>query len=697
LERLALVYVRQSTPQQVLEHRESTELQYKLRHRAEQLGWPAERVQVIDEDLGQSGSAAENRLGFQRLMTEISLSHVGIILGTEMSRLARSNKDWHQLLDLCAIFDTLLADQGGVYDPSDYNDRLLLGLTGIMSEAELHIIRKRMMQGKRNKAERGELFSHLPRGFVRMTSGEVIIDPDAQVQAAMRLVFERFEVLGSGRRLLGWLLENSIRLPVRPINGPNRGQLEWRPATLAALYRILHHPIYAGAYSYGRHPVDPRRQVPGRSRPATRTASMDQWQVLKRDHLPAYISWEQYLANLRRLAENASRFSNLGAVRQGEALLGGLVTCERCGRRMFVVYNRECNQGRYVCRTREGITGLACQSVQADVLDRLLANQVLHALKPASLELSLAAAEELDREHHRLDEHWQMRLERAAYDTDRAWRQYNTVEPENRLVARELEKRWEEALGAQRNLEEDYHRFQRNQATSLESEQRQHILSLASDIPALWQDSSVTPADRKTIIRCLVESVVVRVPEQQDVVALTIRWAGGFESRHQTNRPVAGYQQLHAYDCLRSRIVDLRKVGESANRIADRLNAEGFHTPRRKRFQADTVRTLLSRWRMSSPRKHGNVGHARPAGVRRWSVPELVEELSIPVTTICRWCRRGWVDAVQEQAMRWTVWTDAHELARLRQLHAYQRAGLHRPYPAKLTTPQFGGHIPVET
>jgi hypothetical protein len=377
-----------------------------------------------------------------------------------------------------------------------------------------------MMQGKRNKAERGELFAHLPRGFVRTASGGVAVDPDEQVQAVMRLFFEKFEALGSGRKLLRWFLDNEVRLPVRPSHGPDRGELQWRRATPGATYRILHHPMYAGAYSYGRHPTDPRRKIPGRPGSGKRTAPMEEWQVLKQDHLPAYISWEQYSSNLRRLAENASRFTTKGAVREGEALWGGLVACGRCGYRMMVVYNEKVHQGRYVCRASEPMPGLACQSVQSKVVDQLVGGQVLRALEPAALELSLKAAEELDREYQRLDEHWQKRLERAAYEAERARRQYHAVEPENRLVARELEKRWEETLCEQRKVEEAYARFQRGQTRTLAAEERERILSLSSDIAAPWEAPSTTPADRKTILRCLVECVQIHVPERGDTEEL---------------------------------------------------------------------------------------------------------------------------------------------------------------------------------
>lgn len=691
IDRLAVVYVRQSTPQQVLENRESRELQYKLSRRAEQLGWPADRVVTIDDDLGQSGTTAENRLGFQRLMTEVSLSHVGIVLGTELNRLARSNKDWHQLLELCAVFGTLLADQDGLYDPVEYNDRLLLGLSGIMSEAELHILRNRMMQGKRNKAERGELFSFVPRGYVRTASGDVAMDPDEQVQMVMRLFFEKFDALASGRELLRWMLENDVHLPVRPNGGSDRGELQWRRATPGAVYRILHHPMYAGAYSYGRHPTDPRRKIPGRPGTGKTTAPMDQWQVLEKDRSPAYISWEQYLSNIRRLAENASRFAAKGAVREGEALLAGLVTCGHCDYRMIVVYNEKVHQGRYVCRTKEPVPGFTCQSVQAKVVDDLVAKQVLQAIQPAALELSLAAAEELDRERERVDKHWQKRLERAAYQAKRAWRQYDAIEPENRLVGRELEKQWEEALRSQRDMEEAYTRFRSEQMRTLAPEDRDRILSLAADIPSLWEASSTTPIDRKAIIRCLVEQVVIHVAERTEAVGVTIRWAGGFESHHETQRSVARYEQLRDFDRLCERILELREARKPASQIAANLNQDGFRTPRGKLFQAETVRTLLSRRRLSRSDKHEEPNDSTSLGAEQWPMSRLVKELEIPLSTLCRWCRCGWVQAVKTPAGRWRIWTNSEEFVRFRRLRDYQRGDLSQTYPRELTTPSLRG------
>jgi len=375
-DRLAVVYVRQSSPQQVLEHRESTALQYNLRCRANEWGWPSERVLVIDEDQGHSGSTAAGRIGFQRLLAEVSLDHVGLILGIEMSRLARSNKDWHQLLELCAVFSTLLADQDGLYDPREYNDRLLLGLKGTLSEAELHIIQQRMSQGRLNKAKRGELFNHAPIGYVRLLTDELAMDPDEQVQAIVHLIFDRFEEFGSINAVLRYLVQHEIKMPIRPHYGVHRGQLQWRRPNRQTLRNLLHHPIYAGTYTWGRRPIDPRRKIPGRPGTGRTVASLDQCLVLLKDRCPAYITWQQYQANQRQMMDNQSRGQTRGPVREGSALLGGLLVCGRCGCRMMVQYDRSqsgrtanLNRPRYVCSRHAIEYGSAlCQSLAGSIV-----------------------------------------------------------------------------------------------------------------------------------------------------------------------------------------------------------------------------------------------------------------------------------------------------------------------------------------
>lgn len=325
LRRLAIVYVRQSHPQQVLHHRESTALQYDLRRLAVELGWPAERVLVIDEDQATTGRTAEHRTGFHRILLEVDLDHAGIIIGIEMSRLARCCRDWYHLMEKCALFDTMLADPDGIYDPSNYNDRLLLGLKATMSEAELHIMRSRLLQGRLNKARRGEVFYHPPIGYVRRPSGEFDIDPDQQVQEIVRLLFDKLDELGTVTAVLRYLVRNQIRLPVRPHSGPNRAQLEWHRPCRPTLSNLYHNPTYAGAYAHGRRPIDRRRQVAGRPGTGRTVAKPDQWEILIKDRLPAYITWDRYLANAKRLEANRARAFAMGAPREGPSLLGGLL------------------------------------------------------------------------------------------------------------------------------------------------------------------------------------------------------------------------------------------------------------------------------------------------------------------------------------------------------------------------------------
>ena len=526
-ERLAIVYVRQSSPQQVLEHRESAELQYDLARQAVALGWPPERVLVIDEDQGQSAKSAEARQGFQQLLAEVSLDHVGLVLGIEMSRLARSCKDWYQLLEVCALFRTLLFDQDGLYDPTNYNDRLLLGLKGTMSEAELHILQGRLNQGRLNKARRGALLNHPVTGYIRVPGDRLALDPDEQVQTVVRLLFEKFAELGTVNRLLQYLVRHGIRLGIRPHCGANRGNVEWRRPCRETLLNILHHPCYAGAYSHGRRPVDPRRKIPGRPGTGRRVVSWEECEVLIRDHYPAYISWEQFLANQQRLAENRARTESRGAPREGPALLAGLLVCGRCNHRMAVQYTGSPPRLGYACNRLQVDYGEPfCQSLAGKGLDELIAHQLLRVLEPATLELSLRAAEESQQERDRLHQHWQQRLERAGYESDRAARQYHAVEPENRLVARQLEQRWEESLREQRELQEAYDRFVREQPRQLTTAEREAVRALATDIPALWKATSTTAADRKAVVRHLVERVVVTVQGESELVDVSVEWVG---------------------------------------------------------------------------------------------------------------------------------------------------------------------------
>jgi DNA invertase Pin-like site-specific DNA recombinase len=435
--------------------------------RAQAYGWASDRIVVIDDDLGKSGTTTVGRAGFERLVPEVSLGHVGLILGLEMSRLARSNVDWHRLLEVCALFGTLIADLDGLYDPALYNDRLLLGLKGTMSEAELHLLKQRLYQGCWSKARRGALTFALPIGYVWDAEGAIQFDRDEQVQAVVRLIFAQFEELGTRGGLLRYLARHDIRLGVRVREGPGKGQLVWRRPNRATLQNLLKHPLYAGAYVYGRRQVNRRRSQPERPQSGRVVMARSDWHALLPDRCPAYLTayltWEQYERNLARLAANQARASTQGAVRNGAALngaalLAGLVVCARCGVRLGVHYQQ--SHGRpipftYDCAHRRNHYGEAlCQHVAGPSLDAFVTRHVLAALEPAAREFSLTAAAQVEHDRAAVAQLWEQRRERAAYETDRAARQYHAVEPENRLVARTLERAWEEKRQAQQGLEE---------------------------------------------------------------------------------------------------------------------------------------------------------------------------------------------------------------------------------------------------
>ena len=696
LDRLAVVYVRQSTPQQVAENRESTDRQYALAQRAVDLGWPPDRILVIDDDQGKSGTTAEGRLGFQRLLAEVGLDHVGLILGIEMSRLARSCKDWHQLIELCAIFRTLLTDPDGLYDPTDHNDRLLLGLTGIMSEAELHVLRGRMRQGLLNKVRRGEVFLWPPVGYVRAPDGGFDFDPDEQARAVVHIVFDQFERLGTIRKVLRHLRAHDIRLGIRPHVGPNRGQLEWRTATRDTVTDILRRPVYAGYYCYGRKQTDARRKKPGRRWSGRVAVPPEEYLALIPDKVPAYITPDRYEANQRRLAENRARTESKGAPREGPSLLAGLVVCGRCGKRMGVHYSGRARVLRYTCVTGVADARGRCRHALAGrVLDRLVADQVLAALRPGALDLSLAAAEDVIRERTARDENWRQRLERARTQAARVERQYQAAEPENRLVARTLERRWDEALQEVRRLEEEYARFRQAQPTTLSRTEVDQIRALARDLPALWHAPTTTPADRQRIIRFLVERVEVAVEGVSDRVRVTIAWAGGQQTRHETTRPVGRYEQTADFDRLMARVRELRATGLSFAAIAERLNAEGYHPPKcAERFHKDIVNRLLGRRAPGGlPR---NVDRSA-LGRDEWFVIDLAKRLGIGKNTLHAWLQRGWVRhrRLPGYRGRCICWADAGELKRLGRLVQAPRGWWAPAPPPELTTPKFPPDVPT--
>jgi DNA invertase Pin-like site-specific DNA recombinase len=678
LQRRAVVYVRQSSQHQVQEHRESLARQYALRQRAEQLGWQAELVVIVDDDLGLSARSTEKREGFQRLLTDVAQDRVGLVLALETSRLARSSKDWHDLFELCAVRDVLLADEDGTYNALDPNDRLVLGMKGILSEMELHIMKGRLERGRFNKAKRGELFHGIPRGYVRLPGNRVEMDADEQVRSTLRLVFEKFDELGTVYALVRYLRKHGLKLPRR-----RGGGLLWQDATERVLTTILHHPMYAGAYSYGRRETVRRADASGQLSTGRRHLPMEEWKVLLWDRLPAYITRDQFMANRQRLSQNCARSNTTGVPRQGSALAGGLVFCGLCGRKMYVHYTGKTS--RYQC-TRIGYVDShpMCIGVRASFVDELLAQQVLKALEPASLELSLQTVEQARTERRRLDEQFRQRVHRAAYEADRAERQFQAVEPENRLVGRTLEQRWEATLRQQREVEEQYERFRSESPSDVSVEERARLEEVARDLPALWRAEGTTWVDRKQIVRCLVDRVNMTLTEGEPRVDVTIQWKGGSLTEYRLTRPTATYAGMPNVDRLVARAVELRRAGWLAPQIAEQLNAEGFLPPRQSQpFNGDLVRNLFSK---AGP-AHGLVDK-RELTSNEWIVTDLAKQLGLTQKKLKAWVTRGWARAVQRpKGGLWILWADDDEFSRLKRLAQVMRRGVTK-YPAELVTPK---------
>ena len=560
-----------------------------------------------------------------------------------------------------------------------------------MSEAELHILKSRMLEGKRNKARRGDLLNHPPIGYVRGPDGDYQLDPDEQVQSVVRLIFDAFERQGSLHGLLRWLKTHDVRMPVRPHFGPNRGQLEWRRPNRMTLQNMLHHPIYAGAYRWGHRKMDPRRQKPGRRSTGRTINAPEECEVLLKDRFPAYIFWERFEAIQKRLADNRTIAEAMGAPREGSALLAGLLVCGRCDRHLMVSYGGPNNYLRYSCgRAVIDYGEPVCQSLSGQVLDDFVAEQVLKVLQPAALELSLAAEAELRGERQRLEEHWKQRLQRAAFEADRAGRQFAAVEPENRLVGRELERRWEEVLRQQRQAEEDYDRFRRQQSEELTMAQREAVVRLSKDVPRIWHADTTTPQDRQEVLRLLLDRVVVNVEGQSEHVEVTLHWAGGFSSCHRVIRPVARYAQLSNYRALCDRMDALRKQGCNCDEVAQHLNTQGFHPPKRTPlFSGCIVARLLGARGLHGPRPQAMADPTLLQKHESW-LTDLARELGIPVATLHKWQRVGWIRSrkIPVAGGSWAVWADAEEVSRLRRLRSYRRQWPEPRYPADLTTPK---------
>ena len=526
LNREAIVYVRQSDPKQVRENRESAVNQRALKERLRELGWKTQQISIIDGDQGVSARHAAGRAGFQKLVADVGLGKMGIVMGYEVSRLARNSADWHRLLELCALFDTLIGDSDGIYNPRDFNDRLLLGLKGTMSEAELHSLRLRLDAGRLSKAKRGELVHHVPTGLVRTSDGSVQYDPDVSVQDRIRLVFSKFMELGSGQKVLRYFVHNKLQLPRRQTSGIYAGQTLWKEPTSSAVLSILKNPAYAGAFAYGRRQAEPTKQIPGRRATGRLRRPQEEWLALVKDVYPAYISWDEYETSQRQIESNdqkmSKQFKRKGGVRHGAAMLTGLVCCAKCGHAMRVAYKQ--NRFQYVCNDAHNrYAKPSCQFLSGERIDVEVIKEFFRVLEPAQIDVLEKVMQQQTFHHREQIKYLQQEVKRLEYEARRAERQYDCVDPDNRLIAATLEKKWEHALEefelAKVNLEDA--RATAPKTSPIPNELRESFVNVGRKLPELWPRLSVEP--RKSLLRTLVERVNL-LRNEDGVARIRIVW-----------------------------------------------------------------------------------------------------------------------------------------------------------------------------
>jgi DNA invertase Pin-like site-specific DNA recombinase len=650
LDRLALIYVRQSTPLQVREHTASAARQYDLTGRAHDLGWPKERVQVIDQDQGRSGTSAAGRDGFQHLVAQVGLGRAGAVLSLEASRLARSCSDWYRLIEICALTDTLVIDEDGVYDPTQYSDRLLLGFLGTMSEAELHWIRSRLLGGKLEKARDGRLRSRPPTGLVYDAEGRIVLDPDEQVRHAIRLVFDLFEQSGSALAVVQHFAGHHLRCPTRHWGGVRHGQLVWEPLSHGRVLAILHNPGYAGAYVYGRTKTR-IQSLPGedpRIKGRTRRVRPEDWPFLIPGHHPGYITWEQFRRNRQQLDENRTsrEEDRRGALREGVALLQGIVRCGRCGRRMSVRYLKGKTVPSYECNSiHTHYAGTTCQTMRGDGIDAAVARVFLEAMRPAQLEVSMAALDRIADQARQLDRQWQLTLERARYEAELARRRFLAVDPENRLVGRTLEREWDEKLAEVERLERDAALRPPLAARLVLPDERRRILALAQDLPTIWHAPTTGHADRKRLLGYLIKDVTLS--RDGTTIQVAVRWQTEACTVLEVPRPKRSCEERRTDPAVVARVRGLAPE-HTDRQIAALLNQEGLRSGTRGSFTASKIQWIRYIHAIPSGCPEGPA--ACPDGYRgdgRCSARVAAELLNVNVSTIAAWCRSGRLDGIQ--------------------------------------------------
>ena len=650
-EKSAYIYLRQSTMGQVRHHQESTERQYALKERALELGWTPGMIRIIDSDLGISGTQMNNREGFKTLVAEVSLKQVGAVFALEASRLSRSNTDWHRLLELCSITDTLIIDEDGCYNPADFNDQLLLGLKGTMSQAELHFLRARLLGGKINKAKKGKLRFPLPVGFCYDDEDNIVLDPDEEVKGVVELLFSTFRQTGSAYGVVHKFAESNLKFPKRSYGGIWNGRLIWGQLTHGRVLGILKNPSYAGVYVYGRYKYAKKILSDGNIANKVERMPMDSWQVAIKDHHKGYISWDEFLDNQTMLLQNQTNGEETllsGSAREGLALLQGLLLCGTCGHKIRVRYKG--NGGiypTYECnwRKREGLSGASCLSVCCNNLDHAVSQRILEVLKPDQFAIALKALQEVEQKDRAVDNQWKLKIQRAEYEAQLAQKRYEEVDPSNRLVAATLEKRWNDKLINLEQIEQQYSDRQKENI-SITAEQKDRILALAKDLPRLWKASTTQAKDRKRILRLLVKDITLEKSAEPKRIILHLRWQGGICEDISINLPQNYCDRIRYPETIVTEVRELSKTLQD-HEIAHRFNKEGRLSATGKPFNDTMVKWIRNKFKIPAPILKGP---------QEYTLKEISDKFGVTHHIVYYWIERCYVKARKiNNGSRWLI------------------------------------------
>jgi DNA invertase Pin-like site-specific DNA recombinase len=656
LRRNAYIYVRQSSEHQVRDNIESQQRQYELVDLARQFSWHEESIVVIDDDLGKSASSSSGRTGFAKLVADVALGKAGIVFGLEVSRLARNNRDWYQLLDLCSLAGTLIADADGVYDPSSFNDRLLLGLKGTMSEAELHMLKSRMLQGMYHKAQKGELRFHLPVGYQFDEDGKIVKTHDEQVTHIIGLTFRKFFEIGTINGVLRYLLENNLSFPRK---ATFERHIRWVRPYVKAIRVTLTNPIYAGAYAFGRTKVIKGLDEHGNQRSRRKTQTMEDWDVLINDHHPGYISWNDYLSIRRQIEKNAAAVrSEAGqVVREGSALLQGLARCGNCGRAMLVQYHGQGSKSYpyYVCNTaNRHFCDVYCQSIGGRRIDQSVAESFLEVVSPANLRIHVEALRQIQDRQDMALKQLELQLERSEYESERAFRQFNAAEPENRLVARTLERQWNESLKRVEELKAHIRQRKQSLQEQLSKIEVKQILGLANDLPALWHTSA--EKDQKRLLRAAIAEVLLSKKDRD--VTLKIVWAGGAVTEKIVHLPKVRSKRATSLDLVE--LVRQLAAKFSDDQIARILMRQGRKTPTDLHYNAHKVANI--RYSYGIPR-YKKPKDEQP---KSYTAQKASKILHVSVPTIHVWLNSGFIKGSQVmEGAPWEILLTDEDVKRL--------------------------------